>query len=63
MKFDLLTVFTDGTKKVIKDVDVYEILANDLNFIYVKKNGFKIFVNPHEVRYIGNLSDLEDCEG
>ena len=57
--FDLLIIFWDGTKKIVKNVEWYGIYgAADL--FYYSKHGNRSYLPIDKVSFIGKLSDWEE---
>lgn len=58
-RFDLLIIFWDGTRKIVKDVDGYGTY-DAAELFYYEKNGFRSYMPIDKVTFIGRLSDWED---
>ena len=50
--FDLLIIYTDGTNKVVKNVEEYGFKLESSLFYFIKNN-FQGFIPKEEVRFIG----------
>ena len=57
--FELLIIFWDGTKKVVKDVSVYGTY-DAAELFYYEKNELRSYMPIDKVTFIGRLSDWED---
>lgn len=58
-KFDLLIIFWDGTRKIVKDVIGYGTY-DAAELFYYEKNCFRSYIPIDKVNFIGRLSDWED---
>lgn len=55
--FEIMVKFTDDRELILKSVADYGI--QDEHY-YVVKNGYKIFINLSEVKYIGRTFDINN---
>lgn len=61
-KYDLLIVWNDGERKIIKDVEEYKLsLDAGAKVFYFYKNGYRGFVPVDKVRYFGRQFDYDGC--
>lgn len=60
--YDLLIIYSDRTRKVIHNVDTYDVDRDNILFYYIK-NGYRSFVPITQVRFFGRLSDYGNEEG
>ena len=54
--FDLLIIYTDGTNKVVENVEDYGFKLESSLFYFIK-NDFQGFIPKEEVRFIGRYID------
>lgn len=57
--FDLLIIYHNGDKKIIKRVNDYGV-SDSTGCFYYEKNGFRSFVPVNRVRFFGRLFDYEE---
>lgn len=57
--FDLLIIFHDGIRKIVRGVSGYAI-SDSAECFYYKKNGYCSFVPVSQVRFFGRLFDYEE---
>ena len=51
--------FIDGTELIIEDATDWGF-NKDGGIYYISKNGYKIFINPTQVKYIGREFDINN---
>lgn len=56
MTYDLLIIFVDGSRKVVKDVSEYGFLS-DRTIAYFIKGEYKRLIPTTQLRFIGRLED------
>jgi len=54
--YDLLIIYIDGTKHVVKGVSEYGLLDDNMAF-YFAKNGFRNFVPTANIMFFGKGDD------
>ena len=57
--FDLLIIFHDGIRKIIRRASGYGI-SDSAEYFYYIKNGYRSFVPLNQVRFFGRLFDYEE---
>lgn len=57
--YELITKFIDGEELKLKGVSDYGL---EDGYWYVTKNGYRIFLNSSEVKYIGRVFDIENIK-
>ena len=57
--FDLLTIYNNGDKKIVKCVNSYGVSDSARCFFYEKK-GYRSFVPVSRVQFFGRLFDYEE---
>lgn len=62
VKFDLLIIFWDGSKKIVKDVSGYGISSYSKEVFYYEKNGHRNFLPVDKINFIGKKSDYLNQE-
>lgn len=58
--FDLLIIYNNGNKKIVKRVNNYGVLDSAICFYY-EKNGYRSFVPVSQVQFFGRLFDYEEA--
>lgn len=59
--YDLLIIYSDRTRKVIHNVDTYDVDRDNILFYYIK-NGYRSFVPITQVRFFGRMFDYDNCD-
>ena len=57
--FDLLIIYHDELRKIIRGVSGYGI-SDSAECFYYQKNGYRSFVPVSQVRFFGRLFDYEE---
>lgn len=57
--FDLLIIYNNGDKKIIKRVNDYGV-SDSAGCFYYEKNGFRSFVPVNRVMFFGRLFDYKE---
>ena len=57
--FDLLIIYYNGDKKIIKHVNYYGI-SDSSGYFYYEKNGFRSYIPVNRVMFFGRLFDYEE---
>ena len=60
MTFDLLIIYRDGDKKIIRNVVGYGYRQENQLQYYFEKNGHRSFVPADVVKFFGRLLDYEE---
>lgn len=58
--FDLLIIYHDELRKIIRSVSNYGITLDNPGCFYYEKNGYRSFVPVDKVRFFGRLFDYEE---
>lgn len=58
--FDLLIIYNNGDKKIVKRVNNYGVSDSSRCFYY-EKNGYHLFVPVSQVQFFGRLFDYEEA--
>lgn len=58
--FDLLIIYNNGDKKIVKRVNNYGVSDSSRCFYY-EKNGYHSFVPVSQVQFFGRLFDYEEA--
>ena len=57
--FDLLIIYSDGSEKVVKNIESYKYDDESELFTYEKK-GYRAFLPKNMIRFIGKWSDYKE---